>query len=177
MPGKNVKIQYCAKCKCELEDQSPLGFTKERCEQILSAFRQGATVISAAEAAGISRQLFYAWQDRAKLGIEPYASFVTLCNQARAEAKNTVIADLRQSDDWKAKAWWLERVDTEWQQKVQLEVDVKLRAQNMELLDRAQAQFGNRPALYHEIICFLAGDAELATPQLPAPARDLAETE
>jgi hypothetical protein len=92
----------------------PSALTPKVAERILSFLRQGNYVEVACKAAGIHKDTFYGWMQRARSGKpedETYAAFASEVDVALAEAEardlQTIL--LASKDTWQAAAWRLER--------------------------------------------------------------------
>lgn len=92
-------------------------FTPERTEIIINAIAEGCPHDTAAALAGIAESTFYAWIEKGE-GYQTglYRDFADNVKQARAKAEADRIARINKAGkegDWKADAWYLERVYAE----------------------------------------------------------------
>lgn len=112
---------------------------------LLESLRGGNYRVVACAKAGIHRDTLSGWEQRAKAGEEPYASFIAELHQAEAESEARLLAEIRQAapavtgvsgpDLWQAKAWILERrFPKRWGLRVRAAVNEELEG----LLDRLQ---------------------------------------
>jgi hypothetical protein len=81
-------------------------------QQILCDALSELPIKHACDVAEIGVRTYYDWIKRGDAGEEPYASFRKLARKKRAEFVRNELADIREAGerDWKAKAWYLERV-------------------------------------------------------------------
>jgi transposase len=88
---------------------------KSRCtpqlqKQFCDALAKAHTIKNACVVAGISESAFYSWLAKGMSGEEPYAKFVELVQDARARGMVALVESIITDKDWRAKAWYLERV-------------------------------------------------------------------
>ena len=90
-------------------------------ETFLAAVRAGVRLPAAARYAGVSPKSANEWLRRGhgvdgRPAIEPYVSFAEEVERAQAEAEVHAVATVRQAmqRNWRAAAWWLERMHPEW---------------------------------------------------------------
>jgi transposase len=88
---------------------------KTRCtsqvqRQFCDALAKAHTIKNACVVAGISESAFYQWLAKGMSGEEPYAKFVELVGHARARGRVALIESIITDKDWRARAWYLERV-------------------------------------------------------------------
>lgn len=80
--------------------------------EICKLIELGVSPPVAAECCGITKQSFYNWMERgeeAKTG--KHRDFFDKIEQSKAIAVKECIVDIKNSKDWKAKAWLVERLD------------------------------------------------------------------
>lgn len=82
-----------------------------RAKVIIDSMREHGLLWLAAERAGVSRHTLYGWMERGHKGEEPYATLVSQCEMARGEHVAVELDAIRNSTDWRAKAWILERIE------------------------------------------------------------------
>jgi hypothetical protein len=83
----------------------------DRVERILNAIRLGLSIRDACEYAGIGTTSYYEIQEKAKAGMEPYASFAEQLKKAMIEREMRLLANLEQHNaNWLVSAWRLERM-------------------------------------------------------------------
>ncbi len=90
--------------------------TRQRQEIILETIREGASDKAAAARAGIDRTTLYNWLERGKQGEEPFSTFSTTLEKAKADREAKFVGFIRQAAEdgtWQAAAWYLERTDPE----------------------------------------------------------------
>ncbi|HEU5247431.1 MAG TPA: hypothetical protein VFU09_10105 [Candidatus Udaeobacter sp.] len=88
---------------------------KTRCtphlqKQFCDALAKAHTIKNACIVAGISESAFYGWLAKGMTGEQPYAGFVELVQDARAPGRVALIESIITDKDWRAKAWYLERI-------------------------------------------------------------------
>jgi hypothetical protein len=74
------------------------------------ALAKSHTIKNACVVAGISESTFYEWLARGLVGEQPYAEFAELVQSARARGLVTLVESIITDKDWRAKAWYLERI-------------------------------------------------------------------
>jgi hypothetical protein len=79
-------------------------------KRFCDALAKSHTIKNACVVAGISESTFYQWLARGAIGEEPYAKFVELVQSARARGLVALVESIITDKDWRAKAWYLERV-------------------------------------------------------------------
>lgn len=82
-------------------------------EKFLNYLKGGNYIEDCCKLVGISRYTFYDWVGKAKAGDPDYKAFMIKVEQAQAEAIANRLARIERAGelgDWKADAWWLERV-------------------------------------------------------------------
>lgn len=108
----------------------PSKFTPETKQKILTALAGGNYQIIALALAGLSRQSYSVWQERAENGEEEYMEFFEKVRQAEAYAEAERIKNIKQAADagnWTASAWMLERKHPDrWGRKDKVEADVNV---------------------------------------------------
>ena len=80
--------------------------------EICKLIELGVSPPVAAECCGITKQSFYNWMEKgeaAKSG--KHKDFFDKIEQSKAVAVKECIVDIKNSKDWKAKAWLVERLD------------------------------------------------------------------
>lgn len=106
--------------------------------EICDSVRKGNTLKGAAAYAGFDESTLYKWLRRGRAGEQPFVQFVQALTRAREEAKLEALAVIRAAqtpgefgvDDWRARAWFLERSFPEEFGK-RLEIEVKSRVQSL----------------------------------------------
>ena len=86
---------------------------KAKAEKFLLYARKGNYIEDCCKIAGISRTTFYRWVDASHKGDPQYKEFMTRLDQAQAESIADRLERIEQAGiagDWKADAWFLERV-------------------------------------------------------------------
>lgn len=86
----------------------PSALTPEVQKIILDLVAQGATIKDATEAAGIDVSTLHKNKGR-----EDFVGFFQALTHAKASLRSRVAASLAEHEDWRARAWYLERVDRE----------------------------------------------------------------
>ena len=82
---------------------------------VVNLVKQGNWIQTASRAVGIPRSTMFRWmqigrgEHPTRAATEPYLSFAKDVDDAFATAEVEIVQDLRSSDDWRAKAWLLER--------------------------------------------------------------------
>jgi murein DD-endopeptidase MepM/ murein hydrolase activator NlpD len=82
---------------------------------IVNTVKKGNYLSTAAQAVGVSKKQINRWIHWGngdlpdKEPIEPYISFAKAIQQAQAEAEITLVKDIVDDKDWRAKSWVLER--------------------------------------------------------------------
>tara|TARA_X000001388_G_scaffold75231_1_gene69579 strand:- start:672 stop:1193 length:522 start_codon:yes stop_codon:yes gene_type:complete len=82
---------------------------------IVNTVKKGNYLSTAAQAVGVSKKQINRWIHwgngnlPGKEPIEPYVSFAKAIQQAEAEAEITLVGDIVDDKDWRAKSWVLER--------------------------------------------------------------------
>lgn len=86
-------------------------YTPEIGDRIAKLVNAGAPIPRACEASHVSWNTAKTWIKRGRDGIEPYTSFVTLIEEAKAAwvCGATMRITKASEKDWKAAAWLLER--------------------------------------------------------------------
>jgi hypothetical protein len=84
----------------------PSKLTPEVTKTITDAIAIGATYQAAAEYAGISLSTFNDWLVRPE---KFYREFSEAVRQAEARGQIRLLAEIQKADDWRSKAWILER--------------------------------------------------------------------
>lgn len=86
-------------------------FSADRVERLVGLLRAGNTRKAAARAAGLSRTTIDAWMRLGAQGEEPYASFRSRVEAARAEGEARQVTQIATAaaEDWRAGAYLLER--------------------------------------------------------------------
>ena len=79
-------------------------------KQFCDALAKSHTIKNACVVAGIGESTFYQWLARGMTGEEPYVKFVELVKVARARGLVALVESIITDKDWRAKAWYLERV-------------------------------------------------------------------
>ena len=109
-----------AKCKLNSE------LTKNICENI----KNGIPFKYACKICGISQSTFYNWYNKGKKADDGiFKEFYGEVENAKAEAVGyhfDIIMNAGKNGNWRASAWWLERVCDEFNPKKKLEGDIKV---------------------------------------------------
>lgn len=93
-------------------------YSKDKARVFCNYLREAITIEGACQAANISRRTYYRW-------MEQIPEFKELVNAAEADIEAECATDIKRSDDWRAKAWFLERrFPQRWGVKRELEVNV-----------------------------------------------------
>lgn len=79
-------------------------------KQFCDALAKAHTIKNACIVAGISESAVYQWLAKGMSGEEPYAKFVELVQYARARGQVALVESIITDRDWRAKAWYLERI-------------------------------------------------------------------
>ena len=122
----------------------------ERAGELLSG---GHPVRAMCRALRIGHTTHYAWMERGERGEQPFADYRDSVRAGMAEAERIALAAVRSAipTDWRAGAWWLERVIPEEYGRQRIEVtgseggpvQVDLRTKIAEVLaERSDAQAG-----------------------------------
>lgn len=88
--------------------------TPELIKEIASYVRDGSFYKDAAMLAGIDNSSFHKYRNLGEQDLKDgketiYTEFINTLRRAEAEAKAEAIRYIQRSDDWKARAWYLER--------------------------------------------------------------------
>ena|SRR6266567_7178476 len=78
--------------------------------QFCEALAKYHTIKDACAVAGIGESTFYLWLLKGMTGEEPYLQFVEMVQLARARVRSSLVDEIITDKDWRAKAWYLERV-------------------------------------------------------------------
>ena len=78
--------------------------------QFCEALAKYHTIKDACVVAGIGESTFYLWLLKGMTGEEPYLQFVEMVQLARARVRSSLVDEIITDKDWRAKAWYLERV-------------------------------------------------------------------
>ena len=84
-------------------------------KSILEAVSQGNWIDTAAQSVGIDRRVIHRWiqigrgDHPTRKPVEPFVTFSQEIETALAKAEQSLVKDLRKEEDWRAKAWLLER--------------------------------------------------------------------
>ena len=125
----------------------PLSLTPETYVAIIDAIEAGNFRVTACRKAGIHRDTLNGWEQRAKTGEEPFASFVVDLEQAEAKGEAKLVDEIRNArpavtgvsgaDLWQARAWMLERrFPKRWAARVRQNVQEELGS----LIEKLQAR-------------------------------------
>lgn len=100
-------------------------YTPERVQRLLSAIRAGNTRRAACAYAGISDETLARWQ-------RAHVDFVDALTRAEAESEVQLVDQVRQADDWHAKAWILERRWPDaWGKRDKVEITIRQHAEKL----------------------------------------------
>ena len=93
--------------------------TKEIGKKICQLVAQGNYPSSACEQVGVPNSTFFGWLKRGEsTQEEPYHSFAGALRMAESISESSAIAEIVESTDWRARAWFLERrYPDRWSQK------------------------------------------------------------
>ena len=93
--------------------------TKEIGKKICQLVAQGNYPSSACEQVGVPNSTFFGWLKRGETTQEePYKSFAGALRMAESISESSAIAEIVESPDWRARAWFLERrYPDRWSQK------------------------------------------------------------
>ena len=99
---------------------------------IVRSVSNGNWIPTAAKAAGLTPRTVHEWiqigkgEHPTKEAIEPFVSFAEDIEKAMAFAEEGLVANVKDSDDWRAKAWLLERGPTRdrWSQNVLINAQI-----------------------------------------------------
>ena len=84
--------------------------TKELGKKICHLVAQGNYPSSACEQVGVPSGTFFGWLKRGETtSDEPYKSFAGALRMAESISESNAIAEIVESTDWRARAWFLER--------------------------------------------------------------------
>lgn len=116
MPAKSTVAYACtvpkkpAKPKKKGKGGRPSKLNPERQKRIVEALGRGCTNESAAAIGGITRKTLQDWLRRGRNSSHGvYRDFLLAAQHARAEGEQALLRDIALDDDWRAKAWILER--------------------------------------------------------------------
>ena len=93
----------------------PTSLTKGVHNSIVKSVRNGNYLNASAQAVGIQAQIVTRWlqigrgEHPSRPAKEPITSFAKAIDKARAEAETEIVESLGKSEDWRARAWLLER--------------------------------------------------------------------
>ena len=93
----------------------PTSLTKGVHNSIVKSVRNGNYLNASAQAVGIQAQIVTRWlqigrgEHPSRPAKEPFTSFAKAIDKARAEAETEIVESLGKSEDWRARAWLLER--------------------------------------------------------------------
>lgn len=98
--------------------------TPEVQKKIINALELGAYIKTACDFAGISRETFYNWLKKGELETDSkYADFLAQVNKTLAKAELHSLQKIKESEQWQAHAWILERrFNSRWGKREALEV-------------------------------------------------------
>lgn len=139
----------------------PTECTPEMTAAIATDIERGMTLDDAAALNGINPSTLYEWRNRGDEGEQPYSDFAKAIAQARAKARATALANVRSgvlpsmAPDWKAEAWWLERMYPD-EFGAQAAVAVKVEKELGAMLDTLKQNLD--ADTYHKVLGALAGE-------------------
>lgn len=88
----------------------PVKLTEEIAQKLVRAIRAGNYIETACAYAGINPSTFYRWLEKGeKSSREDFRNFARQVREAMAEAEIVSVAKIKQTEDWRAQAWLLER--------------------------------------------------------------------
>jgi transposase-like protein len=140
----------------------PTVLTPELREAIAKSIRGGCPTDDAAAMNGVDPATLYRWMERGRAGEPEFREFCESVTRARAAAKRRAIREVRQgvlvsgAKDWKAWAWWLERMYPN-EFGPQANVHVKVEKELSAALDRLKERLD--PAVYVMVLGALAEEA------------------
>lgn len=82
-------------------------------DDLVEAFTKGASITIATGYAGIDKDTFFGWQNRAKEGEEPFVSIIDRIKRSKHAADLKRLEKIEEALDkgtWQAGAWKLERI-------------------------------------------------------------------
>lgn len=126
-------------------------------ERLLALLRAGVPKEVACAGVGISSRTLRIWMERARSGEKRYQDFATNAEQASAEAQSSILVKIRQAGnkDWRALAWFMERVFSErYGYKAQVQVSVEQQLERF--LDVAETTLGAENAA--KLFAAIAGE-------------------
>ncbi len=131
-------------------------------EAIVADVRRGLTYDDAAALNGIGRSTFHDWFKQGRDGVsERLVAFATAVTRARSEARRDAVANVRAgvmmnlTPDWKAEAWWLERMYPQ-EYGPQAAVHVKVVKELEAMLDKLKEKLA--PDIYDMVLGAIASD-------------------
>jgi transposase len=91
-----------------------LRLNEELIKEISQHVRDGSFYKDAALLVGVTEHTFHDWKKKGITDLEEnkqtiYSQFIQSLRQAEAEAKAEAVKYIQRSEDWKARAWYLER--------------------------------------------------------------------
>jgi len=94
-------------------------YSQDRAHIIISYLLKGTTIQGACKAAGISDRTFYRWKDEID-------EFRDMIHAAESDIEAALVESIVMDDDWRAKAWILERRFRDgWSAKQEVDVTIK----------------------------------------------------
>ncbi len=135
----------------------PTSLTPAVRDAIVAEVEKGATLEVAAECSGFHQATLYEWMQRGRAGEEPFAEFAESVTRARARCKADMLRAISTAvtpgefgvDDWKARAWILERTDRAGFG-VKVEVMQRVEGTFRDVIERLRAELD--PATYQRVV-------------------------
>jgi len=94
-------------------------YSQDRAHIIITYLLKGTTIQGACKAAGISDRTFYRWKDEID-------EFRDMIHAAESDIEAALVESIVMDDDWRAKAWILERrFRDSWSAKQEVDVTIK----------------------------------------------------
>jgi len=94
-------------------------YSQDRAHIIITYLLKGTTIQGACKAAGISDRTFYRWKDEID-------EFRDMIHAAESDIEAALVESIVMDDDWRAKAWILERRFRDgWSAKQEVDVTIK----------------------------------------------------
>jgi hypothetical protein len=135
--------------------------------RVCEAIEAGNTLANAAALSGIHRDCIFDWTARGRAGEQPFADFADAIARAKAKAEAEDIAAIRGAliplgkdgdvqPDWRARAWYRERVNPEvWGARIRVEIAKEFEAAT----ERLCTEFANEPEILDRCLKAIAGES------------------
>lgn len=148
--------------------------TREFEERIISLLTAGVPKEVACAGVGIDSRTLRIWHDRARAGEKKYVDFWEHIEEAIAKAQASMLVKIRKHGDrdWKALAWFMERV---WSERYgyKSQVKVSVEAELERFLDVAQTTLGAEAAA--KLFAVLAGETSFSETTAYSPGASTSE--